>query len=452
MPDAPSLPRPRQTRWGTLRCAWLEGDARMPEKVDVAVIGGGILGVTIARELALAGKSVAVLEKAEIGCEASSRAFGWISELLVGNVKQEMTQLGKRLWPELHAACGETGYRRGGIAYFARNADEMGFYEGWLADAAGHLAPDTRLLGPDEVAARYPGAASRFAGALFAPSDASAEPTIATAAIAASARAAGAAIVTGCSVRAIDSQAGAVRGLHTSKGYLGCEQVVVAANAWSRLFLGRHGVDVPQLYVLMSMGRTGAVAGGPVGAGGTEAWAFRECIDGSYDLGGVAGVRGPVTRDALRLYRRFKPIMEMMGGAKPDFGRDALRDLSWRRRWKDAGPAPFDEVVLAGRTDTSVAAASLRDNAGEFAALGATGVAETWSGAIAMAPDNNPIVGPVAQLPGVWLATACSYGIGWAPAIGAALGAALQGKPAPMDLAPFRLERFFDGSALEMSH
>lgn len=447
-----SIPLPRQTRWGTLRNAWFDGDTELPTKVDVAIVGGGIIGVAVARELASAGKSVVVLEKAEIGCEASSRAFGWISELLVGTVKQEMTKLSKALWPEIAAQCGETGYRQHGIAYFAQTPDELGFYEGWLAEAAGTLSPDTRILTAAEVAARFPGATSEFAGALFAPSDASIEPTLVSAAVAQNARDKGAAIVTGCSVRSIDTQAGHVCGLHTSLGYVACEQVVVATNCWSRLFLGRHGVNVPQVYVVMSMGRTMPVADGPIGAGGTEAWAFRECIDGSYDLGGVAGVRAPVTRDAIMLYRRFKPIMEMMGGARPDFGRDALRDLRWRRQWRNAGPAPFDDEVLSGYCNTSVATDSLAANAAEFASFASARVAETWSGPIAMAPDNNPILGPIDKLPGAWLATACSYGISWAPAIAMALSAQLQGQNSPLDLNPFRLNRFFDGSELQLSH
>jgi len=57
------LPAPRATRWGMLRAAPFEGDAQLPEAVDVAIIGGGILGVTLAWQLARAGRSVAVFEK-----------------------------------------------------------------------------------------------------------------------------------------------------------------------------------------------------------------------------------------------------------------------------------------------------------------------------------------------------------------------------------------------------
>ncbi|MBC7336444.1 MAG: FAD-binding oxidoreductase, partial [Clostridia bacterium] len=56
----------------------VQGDAHMPARVDVVVIGGGIIGVSTALELAERGVSVALCEKGGIGEKQSSRNWGWV--------------------------------------------------------------------------------------------------------------------------------------------------------------------------------------------------------------------------------------------------------------------------------------------------------------------------------------------------------------------------------------
>ena len=63
----------------------------------------------------------------------------------------------------------------------------------------------------------------------------------------------GATILTECAVRSLDLQAGRVAGVVTERGRIACESVVLAGGAWSRLFCGNAGVDLPQLKVLASV-------------------------------------------------------------------------------------------------------------------------------------------------------------------------------------------------------
>jgi len=440
------LPQPHDTPYGPLRAAAFSHCDPLPSRSEVVIIGGGIIGITTAYYLARDNIPVTVIEKARVGCEASSRAFGWVAELLVSPDCQPMTQCAKALWPGLHEDVGETGYRRDGIAYLASDAGEMEAYAAWLDSARPFIGADTRLLSSDQVAKRYPGIAQKFEGGIFSPNDGSVEPIIATAAIAAAARREGARVVTDCAVRGIDLDSGRVSGVFTEKGYVGTSSVFCAANVWTRLLLGNHNVKVPQIHVVMTTGRTGPV-NGPVGGGGQETWAFRRQIDGGYSLGGVTGVRAPVTRDALLLYRQFLPMIKALGGGKPDFGKDAIADWLIPRRWDPKKKSPFEKTrVVSSTPRREVSLSSLRNNSAVFPAMETASVEECWAGAIAITPDGAPIIGPVDQMPGLFLATACSYGIGWAPAIGKLYADTLRGNNVEFDLHPFRLSRFFDGS------
>lgn len=447
------LPAPRQTPFGRLRAAAFQGDAELPSHTEVVIIGGGIAGVLTAWSLARRGIPVLLCEKAELACESSSRAFGWVSELLTAPMKTTLARASKALWRELQAQ-GEVGYREYGLSYLADSEEELDFYRGWLESVQGQGDPGSCLLSADEVAARYPGASRRFAGAIHAPSDGSIEPVITTAAVAELARRAGARIVTGCAVRGLDVQAGRVAGVFTEKGTVRASTVLCAANTWSRIFCGNHGVDVPQLYAVMSMGSTEPVPGGPPAGGGQEAWAWRRQIDGGYSLGRVAGLTAPITRDVLVLYRRFKPLIDakLAPPAAPSWGRDAWTDLRLPRRWNPRERSPFEQHrVWCGTADERVAAESLRLNAGVFPAMAQARITDTWCGTIVLTPDNSPIAGAVEQIPGFHLLTGLGFGFTWGPALGEMMADLMTGRTPTLDPQPFRLSRFFDGSPLEVT-
>src|SRR5690606_31075034 len=119
-----------------------------------------------------------------------------------------------------------------------------------------------RLTGA-QVAAHFPEAALTAAGALLTEDDGRAEPAHATAALALAAREAGAAILTGCAARSLETHAGRISGVVTERGRIGCAAVILAGGAWSRLFAGNFDLDLPQLRIRSSVLRTGPVANGP---------------------------------------------------------------------------------------------------------------------------------------------------------------------------------------------
>lgn len=113
------LPQPRHTALGVLRSVEVKGTHVLPQSADVVIIGAGICGVLSAYYLAKQGKKVVVCDKGEIACESSSKAFGWVSQLLTSEHKVKLTRRSKCLWRALQQEIGELGYREQGITYFA---------------------------------------------------------------------------------------------------------------------------------------------------------------------------------------------------------------------------------------------------------------------------------------------------------------------------------------------
>ena len=128
-------------------------------------------------------------------------------------------------------------------------------------------------------------------------------------AMARAARRAGAAILTGCAVRGLDLVGGRVAGVVTERGRIACGAVILAAGAWSRLFLGNHGVDFPQLKIRGSVLRTEPMEGLPDEAVGASDFAFRKRLDGGYTVAHRGGSVAEVVPDTFRLMFDFLPAL-----------------------------------------------------------------------------------------------------------------------------------------------
>jgi glycine/D-amino acid oxidase-like deaminating enzyme len=260
----------------------VQSDQDLPERVRVVVIGGGIIGVTTALFLAEKGHSVVLCEKGRIGGEQSSRNWGWCRTMGRDFSEMPLATESLRLWRGMNERTGrETGYRQPGIMYLCENEKEAAVQEAWL-DQAKLFQVESRLLRGRELDAVMPGASARFVAGLHTPSDGRAEPAHAAPAIAEAARDHGAKIFTNCAVRGIDLHNGRLVGVITERGRIRCEAAVLAGGAWSRLFAGNAGLDLPQLKVLGSVFRTEPLAGGPEITAAGSVFALRKRLDGGY--------------------------------------------------------------------------------------------------------------------------------------------------------------------------
>ena len=249
-------------------------DETLPARADVVIIGGGIIGTSTALFLAQRGVSTVLCEKGHIAGEQSSRNWGWCRKMARDPREIPLVIESLRLWQGMNETVeAETGFRTCGIMYLAETAADLSRLEAWL-DHAREYQLDTRVIDGAEVARLLPGSAKPWAGALYTASDGKAEPQHGGAGDCRRGASQGAAVVTNCAVRGIETAAGRIAGVVTEKGRIACGSVVLAGGAWSRLFCGNLGVDLPQLKVLGSVMRTERLDGGPE----ISAWAASSVI------------------------------------------------------------------------------------------------------------------------------------------------------------------------------
>ncbi|HEJ3167058.1 TPA: FAD-binding oxidoreductase, partial [Pseudomonas aeruginosa] len=159
----------------------VSSDQQLPPATDVAIIGGGIIGVCAAYCLAARGIAVVLLEKGTIGAEQSSRNWGWCRSMGRDLAEVPLAMASLRLWDEWQARFPQDlGFRRSGILYASETPRQLADQAQWL-QAASQLGARAQILEGAELRRVLPeGARSGWAGALQAPLDGRAEPHLAT--------------------------------------------------------------------------------------------------------------------------------------------------------------------------------------------------------------------------------------------------------------------------------
>jgi glycine/D-amino acid oxidase-like deaminating enzyme len=423
----------------------VQSDTALPDRVRVVVIGGGIVGVSTALFLAERGHSVALCEKGHIGGEQSSRNWGWCRTMGrdVSEIPLAMESL--RLWRGMNERTGrETGFRQPGILYLCENEREVAVQEAWL-DQAKLYQVDSGLLRGDKLDAVMPGASARFVAGLHTPSDGRAEPAQAAPAIAEAARDHGAKIFTGCAVRGIDLHNGRLVGVITERGRIRCDAAVLAGGAWSRLFAGNAGLDLPQLKVLGSVFRTEPLSGGPEVSVAGSVFALRKRLDGGYSIARRNANTAELTPDHFRLLSDFLPrLLASRHEIRLRLGFRTWEELRTARRWSLDETTPFEAVrVLDPKPKQGVLAEARDVLSRAFPAFAAMRVAESWAGLMEVTPDAVPVIDEVRRIPGFFIATGFSgHGFGIGPGAGKLMAEMVAGDTLTVDPKPFRLDRF----------
>lgn len=432
-------------------------DRTLPDRVDVVVIGGGIIGVSTARALADKGFSVAVCEKGVIAGEQSSRNWGWCRATHRDLRELELSLESLKLWRRIDAELGiDTGFRTSGILYAADDPQALADHEAWLARAralVGRDALDSRMVSPDETATLMPGAARRFAGGIYTPSDGRAEPQRAVPAMAAALRQRGVKMLMPCAVRGVETSGGAVSGVVTELGRIGCSSVVVAGGAWTRYFSGSLAVDVPQLLVRSSVLRTAPVEDGPEVSACNRDVGYRKRLDGGYTIANAFHSDHDITPDSFRLFFKFLPALKsQFGSIKLGLNARFLDGLRMPRRWPLDQPTIFELVrTLDPVPNPSFNAKALAEFRAIFPALSQVREAQAWAGYIDVTPDAVPVISGVDGKPGLFIATGFSgHGFGIGPGAGRLMADLVARDQPIVNPHAFRLSRFFDGSRIEI--
>ncbi|MEM0675699.1 FAD-binding oxidoreductase [Dickeya oryzae] len=417
----------------------------VPESTTVVIIGGGIVGLTAALTLAERNIPVVVLEKGRIAGEQSSRNLGWIRKTSRAVDDIPLAQAADRLWAEMAARVGcDVGYRQAGIMFIARSEAQMALHESWY-NAVAPLALDTLLLSKADIAERVPGGKGTWAGGIFTASDGRAEPTLAASAIARAAIAKGAIIVEQCAVRTLETSGGKVSGVVTERGEIRCEHVLLAAGVWSRRFLGNLGITLPTLPLICSVMRTKPLEGPTSIAVGAPDFSFRKHQDGGFIITQRGALDAPLTLDHLLIGMRYLPqLRQARDNLRISLGNYFVKDLALARRWRSDHRSPFEHIrTLDPAANPALNQEAMRNLRAAWPVFEQAELAQAWAGVIDVTPDSNPVIGEVAALKGLTLATGFSgHGFGTSPAAGQLAADLVSGHTPLIDPKPYRFTRF----------
>lgn len=428
-----------------------ERDSVLPDAVDVVVIGGGIAGVCTALELLERGVSVALCEKGDIGCEQSSRNWGWVRVSRRDHREIELVLEAQRRWKTMAERVGESvGYVQSGISFVAHDDAEFERQRRWLSHAE-PFQVRARLLEGDEFRQRFPEIAFKGVGALLTEDDGRAEPQLATTAIAGACRRLGGHMLTLCAVRGLDMTAGEVSGVVTESGRIACGAVVVAGGAWSSLFCASVGVRLPQLKVLSSALRTAPLSGGPSCALWTKRYSVRQRHDAGYTVATGHYNVAEIVPDSFRYARQFVPALRAEWASLAlRVGPHSLREFRTPRKWALDAVTPFEKLrVLDPTPSTRHVQRALSDLAEDCPTFRQAKVEQIWAGMIDVTPDALPVISAVDKVPGLYISTGYSgHGFGIAPGAGRLMADLVTGTVPIVDPHVFRLSRFEDGTPI----
>jgi len=213
----------------------------------VVVIGGGIVGCSVAYHLTkLGGKDVLLLERRDISCGTTWHAAGLVGQLRATHNLTRLAKYGADLYEGLEAETGQaTGFRRPGSISVARTAERMHELKR-AASMARCFGVDVEVITPSEAGRRWPlMRTDDLVGAVWLPRDGRTNPIDTTRALARGAQLRGATIVEDTAVTAIHRRNGAVAGVSTTRGDVACEVIVNCAGMWARQLGQLAGVTVP---------------------------------------------------------------------------------------------------------------------------------------------------------------------------------------------------------------
>ena len=219
----------------------------LPQRARVVVIGGGVIGTSVAYHLAHLGEDVLLLERDRLTSGTTWHAAGLMVTFgSTSETSTEMRTYTRDLYSRLEAETGlATGFKPVGFIELAADEDRLEEYR--------RVSSFNRLCGVDvhEISAREVGELFPLArtddvlAGFYVAEDGRANPVDVTMSLARGARQAGARIVEGVPVLDVLTERGAVTGVRTAAGDVECEVVVNCAGMWARQLAAKSGVVVP---------------------------------------------------------------------------------------------------------------------------------------------------------------------------------------------------------------
>jgi dimethylglycine dehydrogenase len=360
----------------------------MRAQYRVVVIGGGIVGVSVAYHLAVRGMADILLVERDVLTSGSSwHAAGGFHAINANPRIAELQRYTIERYPAIEAESGQAlGLRLSGGLELAGSAERWRWLRSELSRirAQGHVGAE--LLTPAEAVTLVPIVdPTGLHGALFDPEEGNLDPVGAVMAYAGAARARGVDLVQHNRVTALARRPAGGWTVTTEQGEVDAEHVVNAAGLWARRVGRMAGVDHPVAplahhYLVTDTIPAVAALGGAMPA--------------VTDLEGCSYLQREGDGVLLGVYER-RPAHWSVEGAPWDFGRSLL---------------PEDIERIAPELELSYR---------RFPVLAEAGVKRWVCGPFTCTPDGNPLVGPVDGLPGYW--AACGVFAGFSQCAGVGL-------------------------------
>ena len=222
--------------------------SRIPDRARVVIIGGGVIGSSIAYHLgALGWSDVVLLERDRLTSGTTWHAAGLMTCFgSMSETSMAMRQYTRELYARLEAETGQsTGFKPVGFIEAAADPARLEEFRR-VAAFNRHVGLEVHEIGPGEIAELFPFAdTSDLLAGFYVPQDGRVNPVDATMALAKGARMRGVTIVEGIAVERVLTRDGRVTGVATAEGDIACEYVVNCAGMWARQLGERNGVIIP---------------------------------------------------------------------------------------------------------------------------------------------------------------------------------------------------------------
>lgn len=386
----------------------------MSETADVVIIGGGIVGASVAFHLTERGcTDVLVLEReAEQGTGSTGRATGGVRAQFATAINIQMSRYSIEFFTRFEEATGHAcGYEPAGYLFVATSAAQLDYLRRARERQRQAGLSNVELVSAEEIARRVPGLRTDDAlGGSFCGTDGFIAPLKLMRGFTARAVERGARVWTETEVTGIDVEAGRVAGLRTSRGRIQTRAVVNASGAWAGETARLAGVEIPVVPLRRQLAsvrpRTPLPAGLPMVIDMSDGFHFRP---ESRDLGATAG--------ALMAW----PDPAETPGFKTDFD-PAFTEKVFRRA---RARAPF------------LADATVNPN-------------RCRAGLYEVTPDHHAIICESREVGGFYLANGFSgHGVMHSPATGRIVSELiLDGHASLLDASALHADRFASGQLL----